>query len=61
MSRAPPTFREADVRRAIRAVRSAGVEVQRVEVDKTGKIVVVVGASDKTNAEPNEWCVDDQD
>jgi hypothetical protein len=50
MSRGPLTFRQADVTRALRAVKDAGVEVARVEVDKTGKIVVVVGEPDKTNA-----------
>jgi hypothetical protein len=61
MSRGPQTFRQRDMTRAVRAVAAAGMSVAKVEVDKAGKIVVVVGEPDKTKAEPNEWCVDDQD
>ena len=43
MSRAACTFRKTDVTRACKAVAAAGYEVQRVEVDKDGKIVVVTG------------------
>ena len=41
MSRAPSTFRQQDVTRAVKAVRRAGVEIARVEVDKSGKIVII--------------------
>jgi hypothetical protein len=61
MSRGPQRFRQRDLTRAVRAVTAAGMSVAKVEVDKAGKIVVVVGPPDKTEAEPNEWCVDDQD
>jgi hypothetical protein len=43
MSRGPSTFRQHDVKSAIRAVVSAGLGVDRVEVDKAGKIVVFIG------------------
>jgi hypothetical protein len=43
MSRGARTFRQADVTRAVRAVRAAGEQVARVEVDRDGKIVVIVG------------------
>ena len=43
MSRRPLPFRQTDVARAIRGAIAAGLSVQRVEVDKAGKIVVVVG------------------
>jgi hypothetical protein len=57
MSRGPHTFRQGDVTRAVRAVRAAGVEVQRVEVDRAGKIVVVAGkpSENPATAEPNSW------
>ena len=41
MPRAPSAFRQADVTRAVRAVRSAGVDIVRVELTKDGKIVIV--------------------
>ena len=43
MSRGPRTFRQRDVTKAVKAVVAAGVHVARVEVDKTGKIIVVTG------------------
>jgi hypothetical protein len=44
MSRAPSTFKQQDVTRALRACAAAGVKAQRVEIDPaTGKIVMVIG------------------
>ena len=54
MSRGPQTFRQRDLTRAIKAMVAAGVQ-GRVEVDKAGKIVVVVGEPDKTVAARNDW------
>jgi hypothetical protein len=48
MSRGPQTFRQTDVARAVRGAVAAGLTVQRVEVDKAGKIVVVVGSPAET-------------
>jgi hypothetical protein len=41
MSRGVCTFRQRDVTAAVKAVIAAGVPVERVEIDKDGKIVVV--------------------
>jgi hypothetical protein len=41
MTRAPSTFRQSDVTRAIKAAVAAGVHIARIEVDCTGKIVIV--------------------
>jgi hypothetical protein len=46
MGRGPCTFRKQDVTRAVQAVIAAGVEVQKVEIDREGKIVVVSGKPD---------------
>ena len=58
MSRAPSTFRQQDVTKAIKAVAAAGVHIARVEIDKTGKIVIIT--ADPTDRlgkmmEANEW------
>ena len=49
MSRGPLPFRQTDVSRAVRGAVAAGLTVQRVEVDKAGKIVVVVGEPGKAD------------
>jgi hypothetical protein len=55
VSRGPLPFRQTDVARAVRGAVSAGLTVQRVEVDKTGRIIVVVGETGKATGERNEW------
>jgi len=52
MSRAPSTFRQQDVTKAIKAVAAAGVHIARVEIDQTGKIVII--AKDPTENQPGE-------
>jgi hypothetical protein len=41
MSRAPSTFRQQDVTRAVKAVAAAGVGIARIEIDKAGTIVII--------------------
>ena len=45
MTRAPATFRQSDITKAIRAARKAGVENVRVEIAKDGRIVIVTGGA----------------
>jgi len=46
MSRRAATFRQADVTKAVKAVAAAGVEIQRIEVARDGKIVIVTGKAE---------------
>jgi hypothetical protein len=46
MSRAPSTFRQQDVTKAVKAVAAAGVGIARVEIDKEGKIIIVADKAD---------------
>jgi len=48
MPRRPATFRQSDLKRALRAAKDSGVEVERIEIDPaTGKICIIVkGAAD---------------
>ena len=56
MARAPSTFRQVDVTKAVKAVRSAGVDIVRVELTKDGKIVIITApATEPSQAEANEW------
>jgi len=57
VSRAPSTFRQNDVTRAVKAVRCAGVEIARVEIAKDGKIVIITAAEAARigTGEENSW------
>jgi hypothetical protein len=58
MSRGQQTFKQSDVTKAIRATVKAGIAVNRVEIDKDGKIIIVTTAEDAATgqkAEKNEW------
>jgi hypothetical protein len=41
MPRASATFKQADVVRAVKAVRAAGLEVERTEIGRDGRIVLI--------------------
>jgi hypothetical protein len=57
MARTALTFKQQDVTRALRAAAAAGTDVERVEIDKTGKIIVVIGRPKEPIDEGggNEW------
>ena len=50
MTRQPLTFRQRDVVRAVKAMKAAGEQVTKVEIDKYGKIVVTIGKPDASGA-----------
>ena len=58
MARAPCTFRQTDVTRAVKAVAAAGVHIARVEIDRAGKIVIIAAEATEQSGETteaNEW------
>jgi hypothetical protein len=53
MPRGQCTFRQGDVTKAVKGVVAAGVQIARVEIDPTGKIVILTGGNEpvaSTNA-----------
>jgi hypothetical protein len=56
MLRGPATFRQRDVRAAIKAVEAAGHQVAQVEISPDGKIVVILmQPAESDAASTNEW------
>jgi hypothetical protein len=59
MSRGQQTFKQGDLAKALKAAVKAGIAVERLEIDKDGKIVIVTGrpvdAANAAEAEDNEW------
>jgi hypothetical protein len=56
MARGPTTFRQRDAAALIKAARIAGLEIERVEVGRDGKIVLVTKKSKcETASATNEW------
>lgn len=53
MSRGVHKFKQGDVTKALKGAVNAGVKVQRVEIDTTGKIILFTGSSTEPTA--NEW------
>lgn len=51
---APARFKQSDVKRATAGVVSAGLSIAKIEIDHTGKIVIITGKP-KAIAETNEW------
>lgn len=61
MSRTPARFKQADLTRAVKAARAAGLEVTRTEITKDGRIVLVhtsvADEPERASVAPvrNEW------
>jgi len=55
VARAPSTFRQFDITKAIRAARKAGVENVRVEITKDGKLVIITAPEPEPAPEVVKW------
>jgi hypothetical protein len=58
VARGALTFRQKDLTRALRATVAAGIAVERIEIEKDGKITVVARMPDSDLAsgdQHNEW------
>lgn len=49
MARAPATFKQSDVMRAVKGAMAAGVEVARVRISLDGSIEIHVGKPENDN------------
>lgn len=54
MSNRAASFKQIDVTRAAKGALAAGLDVVRMEIDRDGKIVIVVGNGTATT-EKNDW------
>ncbi|PAY05431.1 hypothetical protein CK489_29040 [Bradyrhizobium sp. UFLA03-84] len=57
MSRGPQTFRQNDVTKALKGAVAAGFDPARVEIDRDGKIIIIVNspAVAFSSDAVNEW------
>lgn len=57
MGQGPCTFKEVDLIRALKAAKKAGVQVARAEVNRDGKIVLVLNRDSEArlDSKQNEW------
>jgi hypothetical protein len=54
MSRGAQSFKQGDVTKALKGAVNAGLKIRRVEIDKTGKIILFTGAAGEPTS-ANEW------
>ena len=52
---APARFREADIKRAAAGVVRAGLSIAKIEIDPTGKIVIIPGIPEDKGSDSDEW------
>jgi hypothetical protein len=55
MSRRPATFRQRDVKAALKAAFAAGAETARVELDRDGHLVIVASRPRQPSPRGDDW------
>jgi hypothetical protein len=56
MGRSSSTFRQTDITRALKAVRAAGYNAVRVQIDKVGRIEIATAAENEPGGgSSNPW------
>lgn len=58
MPRSPSAFRQTDITKALKAIRTAGYSAARVQIDRNGKIDITTmtdGEAQGAPVERNEW------
>jgi hypothetical protein len=58
MTRAPSTFRQQDITKAVKGATKAGMNIARIEIAKDGRIVIITAAEatgQVESGEENEW------
>jgi len=55
MANRPAIFSQSDVTRAAKGVVAAGLPVGRVEIDRDGKIVIMVYSGSNAPTDTNDW------
>jgi hypothetical protein len=48
-------FTQRDLMRAVKSVLAAGLAIARLEIDPTGKIVIITGKPAETEQNINPW------
>ncbi|PSJ36231.1 hypothetical protein C7I55_27300 [Sphingomonas deserti] len=55
MSRRALRFRQSDLTRAVRGAEKAGLRIERIEIETSGKIVIFSGSVTGKRGPPNPW------
>jgi hypothetical protein len=58
MARGAHTFKQGDVTKALKAAAAAGIDVGRVEIDRDGKIIVIVAEPASASDSDHETSAD---
>lgn len=52
---APARFKQSDIKRAVTGALSAGLGIQKIEIDRDGKIVIIPVSTKTPEADNDEW------